>query len=84
VVELVDGDVSGGGREAASVEIVLEAWDVVTRALDLLTDRQAAVFVRTLEGHTRAAIAEALNVSNGQVDDDLERVVAVLGRPEST
>jgi len=84
VAELVDGDVSGRGHEAASVEIVLEAWDVVTRALDLLTDRQAAVFVRTLEGHTRAAIAEALNVSNGQVDDDLERVVAVLGRPEST
>jgi DNA-directed RNA polymerase specialized sigma24 family protein len=81
--ELVDGDVSGRGREAASVEIVLEAWDLVTRALDSLTDREIAVFVRRLEGDTPAAIAEALNISRGQVDDDLEKVVAVLGRPQS-
>lgn len=81
--ELIGDDVSDGGREAASVEIVLEAWDVVTRALALLTDREIAVFVRRLEGATEVAIAEALNISTGQVDSDLKRVVAVLARPES-
>ena len=81
--ELIGEDVSDGGREAASVEIVLEAWDVVTRALSLLTDREIAVFVRRLEGATEVAIAEALNISTGQVDSDLKRVVAVLARPES-
>ncbi|HET9766858.1 MAG TPA: sigma factor-like helix-turn-helix DNA-binding protein [Thermoanaerobaculia bacterium] len=62
---------------------MLEAWDVVTRALAMLTDREIAVFVRRLEGATEAAIAEALNISTGQVDSDLKRVVAVLARPES-
>jgi len=81
--ELVDGDVSERGREAASVETVLEAWDVVMRALASLTDREAAVFLRSLEGDSPAAIAEALRLSTAQVEADLERVVAVLEGPES-
>lgn len=78
-------DISDLGRQATSIELVVVAWDTITQALDPLTDRQYAVFVRSLGGETQASIAEDLSMSTGQVNADLKRILALLtelGQPD--